>query len=78
MPEAAPVADDLDLEFLARRLKVAGGNIRNVVVNAAFLAAEGSGIITMAHLVNAAKREFQKMGKVCGRDELGKYCELIG
>ena len=73
MPEAAPVAGDLDLEFLARRLKVAGGNIRNIVVNAAFLAAEGSGIITMAHLVNAAKREFQKMGKVCGRDELGKY-----
>ena len=43
------------------------------MVNAAFLAAEDAGVITMAHPVNAAKREYQKMGKVCGKDEFGKY-----
>ncbi|MGV8126110.1 MAG: hypothetical protein ACP5PV_02735 [Methanothrix sp.] len=56
-----------------RGLNWRGGNIRNIVVNAAFLAAEDAGVITMAHPVNAAKREYQKMGKVCGKDEFGKY-----
>jgi hypothetical protein len=46
-------------------------------VNAAFLAAEESSVITMEHVIKAAKREFQKIGKVCSQSEFGKYYELI-
>ena len=56
---------------------MAGGNIKNIVVNAAFLAAEDSSSITMEHILKAAKREFQKIGKVCSQSEFGKYYELI-
>ena len=40
LPPTLPQADDIDLDFLARAFELAGGNIRNVCVTAAFLAAE--------------------------------------
>jgi SpoVK/Ycf46/Vps4 family AAA+-type ATPase len=58
IPKEAPVSDDIEFEFLAKRFKVAGGNIKNIIVNAAFLAAEESGAIRMEHVIKAAKREF--------------------
>nr|CBH39166.1 conserved hypothetical protein, AAA ATPase family [uncultured archaeon] len=77
IPKEAPISDDIEFEFLAKRFKVAGGNIKNIVVNAAFLAAEDSENIGMEHVIKAAKREFQKIGKVCSQSEFGKYYELI-
>jgi hypothetical protein len=41
-----------------------GGNIRNIAVAAAFLAAEDGGPLAMRHLVAATRREYQKLGKV--------------
>jgi hypothetical protein len=76
-PREAPRADDLDLEFLARRLKITGGNIRNVILAGAFLAAEEGGPITMRHLIRAAAYEFQKMGKMLLESDFGKYFDLI-
>ncbi|HZF20333.1 MAG TPA: ATP-binding protein [Burkholderiales bacterium] len=62
-PESAPVSDDLDYGFLARQFQIAGGNIKNVVLNAAFLAADDGGAIGMSHVLQSAKREFEKIGK---------------
>ena len=76
-PEEAPLSDDIDYGFLAKRFKLSGGNIKNIVVNAAFLAAENSGVIAMEEVIKAAKREFQKIGKICSQPEFGKYYELI-
>jgi SpoVK/Ycf46/Vps4 family AAA+-type ATPase len=76
-PVEAPLSDDIDYEFLAKKFKLAGGNIKNIVVNAAFLAAENSGVIAMEDVINAAKREFQKIGKVCSQSEFGEYYGLI-
>lgn len=77
IPEEAPVAEDIEFEFLAKRFKLAGGNIKNIIVNAAFLAAEDSENNGMEHVIKAAKREFQKIGKVCSQSEFGKYYEMI-
>ncbi len=46
-------------------------------MNAAFLAAEESGVIRMEHVIKAAKREFQKIGKVCSQSEFGKYYGVV-
>jgi hypothetical protein len=43
---------------------VAGGNIKNIVLNAAFLAAADGGVICMDHLLLGARREYQKIGKL--------------
>lgn len=63
-PEEAPVSRDIDYEFLARNVQVAGGNIRNIVLNAAFIAARNGGVIEMEHILSGTKREFEKIGKL--------------
>jgi len=60
-PTETPV-DGLDAERLAR-LNVAGGNIRNVALGAAFLAAEDRAPVGMAHLLQAARTEYAKLEK---------------
>lgn len=64
IPDTAPLAGDVDLDALARRYKLSGGNIRNCAVAAAYLAAEEGGLIGMGHLLRAVRREHQKMGKL--------------
>ena len=64
LPARAPLSADLDLEVLARRFKISGGNIRNIALGAAFLAAAEEGPLTMDRLLRATKREYQKMGKL--------------
>jgi hypothetical protein len=63
-PAATPRAAGLDLEALAREVDLPGGNIRNIAVAAAFLAASDGEVVTMEHLRSATRREYQKMGKV--------------
>jgi AAA+ superfamily predicted ATPase len=76
-PAQAPLATDLDFDFLARRFKLTGGSIKNIAVGAAYLAQCEGGAIGMRHVVLAAKREFQKMGKICAKAEFGDYYELV-
>ncbi len=63
-PDEARVSPEIDYPFLARELQVAGGNIKNIVLNAAFLAAAEGGEIRMAHILHGARREYEKMGKL--------------
>lgn len=52
----------LDLDALARP-PLTGGQIRNIAVNGAFLAAAGNGVITMGRLREAAEDELRKNGR---------------
>ena len=63
-PAGAPVGEDVDVQLLAEQLHIAGGNIKNVVLNAAFRAAEDGNHIHMPHVVHGARREFEKIGKL--------------
>ena len=46
------------------RFELTGGNIRNIALAAAFLAAEDGRVVNMEHLFSATQRELQKMGKI--------------
>ncbi|MGI9304375.1 MAG: ATP-binding protein [Gammaproteobacteria bacterium] len=72
-PQAAPQGPDVDLDFLAHSIEVAGGNIRNIAVASAFMAAADGGAIIMKHLVQATQREYRKMGKVLTVDEFQEH-----
>lgn len=72
-PQDTPRDSGLDLEFLAQRFQVTGGNIRNIALSAAFLAADDGGIVHMGHLMRATQREYQKMGKVITDKEFREY-----
>ena len=63
-PRRAPMGTDVDFAYLARQFPVTGANIRNIVLNAAFLAAGNGGAIGMKHLLQGAKREYEKIGKL--------------
>jgi ATP-dependent 26S proteasome regulatory subunit len=76
-PSAAPLGSDIDVAFLARRLKLSGGNIKNIALNAAFLAADNAGTIGMEHVILATKREFQKLGRLCVKSDFEQYYDLV-
>jgi SpoVK/Ycf46/Vps4 family AAA+-type ATPase len=69
-PPEAPLAPDLDYELLAKRFQIAGGNIKNIVLNAAFFAAEDGEAIGMNHVLRSVKREFEKIGKLWHEGQL--------
>ncbi len=63
-PPNAPLHTDVDFQALAERFPLAGGNIRNVAISAAYLAASDNGIISNEHILTAIRREYQKMGRL--------------
>ena len=63
-PADTPLAEDVDAQRLASEHRLPGGSIRNAALAAAFLAAEQGGPVTMRHIGDAIRREYQKMGKV--------------
>ena len=70
-PAATPT-EALDLGQLAQ-LNVAGGNIRNIALGAAFLAADAGAAVTMSHVLRAARAEYAKIGRTLTGAELGGW-----
>jgi hypothetical protein len=64
--------EGLDLQKLAR-LNIAGGNIRNIALNAAFLAAEADDPVGMMHILRAARSEYAKLEKPLTEAEIGGW-----
>ena len=62
-PAEAPLRSDIDFMALGRYIPLAGGNVKNMALAASFFAAASGGEITMTHIVDAARREFQKLGR---------------
>lgn len=75
-PNQAPVSVAIDYEFLAKQFQIAGGNIKNIVLNSAFLAAADGGDIGMEHLLRGTKRELEKMGRLWDEKNLYKLTNL--
>jgi ATP-dependent 26S proteasome regulatory subunit len=69
-PREVPLDGDVDLDALAGRFTLTGGSIRNIALAAAFLAASDGTNVTMAHVLRAVRREYEKIGKTLSDDEL--------
>jgi len=76
-PAETPCAEDIAFDFLAGKFEISGGNIKNIALNAAFQAAENSGVVNMKHVIRATRREFQKMGRMCVKSDFGEYYNLL-
>ena len=76
-PSGAPVEDKLDYDFLAEKFVMAGGNIKNIALNAAFYAAHAGCPIGIKQIMQAAKREYKKMGKTFLKSDFDPYYQLI-
>jgi SpoVK/Ycf46/Vps4 family AAA+-type ATPase len=69
-PAAVPLASDVDIGFLANQFKLSGGNIKNIALASAFLAAADGKVVTMEHLRHATQREYLKLGKALSKADL--------
>ncbi|MCB0969458.1 MAG: hypothetical protein KDB37_21690, partial [Ilumatobacter sp.] len=72
-----PVADDVDLEFLANAFELAGGTIRNAVVTAAYLAADAGRPVVMADLIRGVAGEYRKLGRLCLESDFRQWFHVI-
>jgi hypothetical protein len=70
-PTGVPL-EPLRFDLLAR-LEVPGGNIRNIALNATFLAAKERAAVSMDHVMRAAVREYTKEGRLLTAAEFGPY-----
>jgi SpoVK/Ycf46/Vps4 family AAA+-type ATPase len=58
-PDQTPT-EALDFDKLGK-LSIAGGNIRNIALNAAFIAADAGEAVQMKHILRSAKSEYVKL-----------------
>jgi AAA+ superfamily predicted ATPase len=77
LPETVRRPTDEELEAIASRFRLSGGNLKNVVVDAAFraLAETHDGQppeLTLRHLVIGTAREYQKLGRPVAKAEFGE------
>lgn len=80
VPKTTPLDEDVDFRFLAEKFEFAGGNIKNCILNAAFLAAAdetAGGLVCMRHYLRAIKYEYVKTGKVFTRADFEPYASEV-
>jgi SpoVK/Ycf46/Vps4 family AAA+-type ATPase len=76
-PRQTPLAADIDFRFVASHFQLTGGDIRNVALDAAFLAAQDGGVVTMRELASALNRQLLKQGKAPSISDFKQYHALI-
>jgi hypothetical protein len=77
LPPTLPLSDDVDVGFLATSFRLAGGDIRNITVAAAYDAASQGQAVGMEHLIRATAREYRKLGRLCTEEDFGPYMHLV-
>ena len=75
-PASAPLGQDVDFAFLSKQFPIAGGDIRIVALDAAFLAVCDGRLITMRQLVRAMARQMTKQGRTTSPTDFKQYHPL--
>ncbi|MDB9315299.1 ATP-binding protein [Spirulina sp. CS-785/01] len=75
-PENTPKHSDLNFQFLADNFELTGANIRNIALMSAFLAASEGSFVQRVHIMQAVRREQQKMGKISTKQVEHDYIAL--
>jgi vesicle-fusing ATPase len=78
IPDAVD-ASELDFEFLAQRFALSGGHIRGIVFHACLqsAAAGADRRLTMAAVVRAVQREYEKLDRANSLEQFGPYAALV-
>ena len=76
-PPSLPFSEHVDFAFLAKQFPLSGGEIKNIVLHAAFLAAGKQTWIDMQILLQAVQSTLRKQGKVLLRQDFGEYGYLL-
>jgi SpoVK/Ycf46/Vps4 family AAA+-type ATPase len=74
-PAKVPLNENIDFNSISSKFDVSGGNIKNIALSSAFLAAGQDTEVSMENIIKSIKREYQKMGKVVMEDDFAFDCE---
>jgi SpoVK/Ycf46/Vps4 family AAA+-type ATPase len=67
------VLENIDFDYLAQKVELSGGYIKNIILNALFLAAKEGDCVTMKHILQSTCNEYQKLGKMVTSRDFEKY-----
>ncbi len=71
LPKDVPCEEELDFEFYAEHFELSGSNIKEILTNAAYIAASEGNRLANRHLIEAIKLNFSKYGKVLTDEDFG-------
>ena len=71
-PEEIPT-ERINFSYLAEHFELSGGNIKNIVLNAVFLAASEDRPVSMRHILESLRMENLKIKKVMIASDFGEY-----
>lgn len=69
--------EDIDFAYLARQFEFSGGSIKNIVLNAVFLAASQNHPVNMKDILQSVRTENMKMGKTMLMQDFAEYGTLF-
>lgn len=73
-----PLSEDIDFDYLADTFQFTGAIIKNIVLNATFIAASMDSEVRMEYIMRAINREATKDRNLIAGIDLGKYEYLMG
>lgn len=71
LPPELPLEEELDLEFFAEKFELSGSNIKEILTNAAYLAAAEQRGLKNRDLAKAVRMNFAKYGKTLTDEDFG-------
>lgn len=71
LPEETVCEEELDFEFFAEQFELSGSSIKEILTNAAYLAASEHRGLKNCDLVEAVKLNYAKYGKILTRNDFG-------
>lgn len=74
LPEEAPLGENIDFAFFADKFELSGSGIKEILTNAAYMAAAEERGLQNRDVAEAVRLHFSKYGKILGRTEL-KYLD---
>lgn len=75
LPKQVPCEEELDFEYFAQHFELSGSSIKEVLTNAAFIAAAKGEQLANRHIVEAVRLNFSKYGKLLTDQDFGYLCE---
>jgi SpoVK/Ycf46/Vps4 family AAA+-type ATPase len=71
------ILENIDFDFLAQKIELSGGYIKNIILNALFLAAKEGDSVSMKHILQSACNEYLKLGKLMTPGDFDKYAYYL-
>lgn len=76
-PSTAPLAADIDFDFLSTQFRLSGAQIKQIALSAAVFSAAHSSTIRMQQIIQALAMELYKQNRTLCREDFGKYQYLF-